>query len=414
MKNPKRNVIKQVFMYLTVLIVILQCYSLSAMLIDNKYTLILFLCVFSVLFLLEGSYHLKGNTILIGIGYFFSMLCLLVIGDFKYWGFLFSVFVAFLLFLFYLSNYDNVMQTLEAFTNVMVTICAISLFFFLFGSCLGWIQPSAFYSHDIVEWGVQDYKTYYHLYVEGQTIQAFGYSGIRNTAVFVEGPMLAYPLSFAIYYELFLREKGMRKSALIVMAITMITSFSTTGYLVLVIIVALALYEGMKPSRFKRYILPFFGIVIVAGVLYYILDDKFSKGTVSTSIRTDDIMGCVRCFLKNPIFGVGFENMEALVEFRNLQRATLGLSTGLGGIFAYGGILWGVWYTVPYLMAIKHYICNPDTRGKMGFVLLSGLLLAVTVVQSRLLCTMINAICWLFVLEFSKLDSKKIRIKMWK
>ena len=45
----------------------------------------------------------------------------------------------------------------------------------------------------------------YNLYFEGTLVTFFCYSGYRNTAIFVEGPMYSFLLSIAFYYEIILR-----------------------------------------------------------------------------------------------------------------------------------------------------------------------------------------------------------------
>ena len=124
-----------------------------------------------------------------------------------------------------------------------------------FGSILKIIQPTGFYPYTEIEWGRNDYFDYYHVYCEGQTVYALGYSGIRNIALFVEGPMLTYTLSFALYYELFFREQGARKLYLIVMVATIITSFSTTGLLIVIALLYLRFYRVLKNNKFFKYLL---------------------------------------------------------------------------------------------------------------------------------------------------------------
>lgn len=104
-------------------------------------------------------------------------------------------------------------------------------------------------------------------------------------------------------------------------------------------------------------------------------------------------------FFSNFFNGVGYQNMDAIESYRLFKRPNAGLSTGVGAILAYGGLLWGGWYIVPFIVAIANYIRKPETRKKMAFVIMAFMLLFVTVVQSRILCTIINAICWYFILE---------------
>lgn len=313
--------------------------------------------------------------------------------------FLCSVVLVFPLFILYWNNVENRYGFLEAYTNIMMIISALSLFFFVFSSLLGMIKPTGYYPHTQIGWGTNNYYDYFHLYCEGQEIFSMGYIGIRNIAIFLEGPMLAYTLSVALYYELFFRKEGFRKKVVVTMIITIITSFSTTGYIVVIILLYIKFHDAIRKYKYSRLLLlP----VLLIGAVYganYVIADKIASNIASTSIRIDDILTCLKCFAGNIVNGVGYQNIEALGEFRTVLRAHAGLSTGLGAILAFGGLLWGVWYLLPFGVAVKRYVTNPESRRYMGFILMAIFLLVVTVVHSRVLSTVVNAMCWLFIIK---------------
>ena len=126
----------------------------------------------------------------------------------------------------------------------------------------------------------------------------------------------------------------------------------------------------------------------------------------------------------DPINGIGYNNLKGINPFRLYKRTDAGLSTGLGGILAYGGLLWGLWYIVPVVIAVKKYISQPKYRNVLGFVFLYMALLVVTVVQSRILCTVCMTMSWIITMDSSiakeqlvevkerKAVGKKIRVKM--
>ena len=49
--------------------------------------------------------------------------------------------------------------------------------------------------------------------------------------------------------------------------------------------------------------------------------------------------------------------MDAIESYRLFKRSNAGLSTGVGAILAYGGLLWGSWYIVPFIVAIANGFC---------------------------------------------------------
>ena len=124
---------------------------------------------------------------------------------------------------------------------------------------------------------------------------ALGYSGVRNTALFVEGPMLTFVGCLALYYELFLRVKGIRKIVAASIIISIASSLSTTGLLLIAVMMYLRFYERIKNNKFlKFFCLP----AIIAVLVYfgaYVIQDKFVSNVYSASVRTDDILASLKC-----------------------------------------------------------------------------------------------------------------------
>ena len=89
--------------------------------------------------------------------------------------------------------------------------------------------------------------------------------------------------------------------------------------------------------------------------------------------------------------------MKVVNSYCEIYREIPGLSTGMGAVFAFGGILLGMWYLIPIVVALYKFVCYPEERNKMGLVILVGALFCVTIVQTRVLCTMMNAINWLII-----------------
>lgn len=134
--------------------------------------------------------------------YVLVLSTLFISGYFRNLEFIFSVILPFPLFIIYLQG-DNALEIGEIYTNIVFVIALLSLFFFLLGSVYGIIRYTGYYPYSIVGWGRNNYYDYYHLYCQGQEASAFGYAGVRNIGLFVEGPMLTYVVSIALYYELF-------------------------------------------------------------------------------------------------------------------------------------------------------------------------------------------------------------------
>ena len=393
----RRNLIS-LFTYTLALLIILNCYSLMCMVYPNQIFYILTAGNFTLLFMLRGRIKLrKSISALVGI-YSFCMLLLIIRGFLSY-EFIFSCVLPFVFAAFYFDRTDVVLDFWEKYTNIVAIICLLSLVFFVFASNLHLISPTAIYSSDEVGWGSNVYKDYFHLYCEGQEVYALGYSGVRNTSLFVEGPMLTFVGCLALYYELFLRVKGIRKIVAVSIILAIASSLSTTGLLLIAVMLYLRFYDRIKKNKFLKFICLPAVIIVLVYLSMYVIQDKFASNVYSASVRTDDILASLKCFVSDPINGIGYNNLEGIDPFRLYRRTNAGLSTGLGGILAYGGLLWGLWYIIPVILAVKKYISHPKYRNVLGFIFLYIALLTVTVVQSRILCTLCMTMSWIITVD---------------
>lgn len=215
---------------------------------------------------------------------------------------------------------------------------------------------------------------------------------------FVEAPMFNYVLCLALYYELFLNRANFRKLHTAILIVALITTFSTTGLISAIILLTIKYYSRMK--KWVQFILLPAILALCIIIVYIFVLDKVNNNFHSTSVRMDDIQSCTKCFLDNFWIGAGYENMSALRRYRILNVGDT-LSSGLSGILAFGGVLLGIWYVLPIFIAIIRFIKNIN-RSQMGWILFTSLLLVFTVVQTRVLCTMVNAISWIYIFEAKK------------
>ena len=292
---------------------------------------------------------------------------------------------------FVLLSTTDYKTVLKQFSDIIIVISLISLFFFVFATCLQVIKPTMRF---ISNWGgLRWVDNYYFVYSEMQSLTSFSYSGYRNTAIWVEGPMLAFPVCMALNYEVLLTEK-LNKFRIGILLITIITSFSTTGMILSIIIFGIKFFVENKIKKLFLWVIIPTVIVIMFWSINFLLADKMLKSITSYNIHFDDISATLKCFCDNPFFGIGYNNVRGLVAYHQVRRISAGLSTGLGGVLAYGGILWAVWYLVPFFISIRRFVKYKDLRDKSGFVIIFTILLALVIVQETALCMMFNAINW--------------------
>lgn len=238
-----------------------------------------------------------------------------------------------------------------AFKNVVVALAIISLIFFIGGTELGIIPPTRTATF---EWAyTRTCRSFYDIYYEAQRLKTGGSFIQRNTGIFVEAPMYSFVLSVALGIELFINNKS-KVSTCMILVVTIITSFSTTGYLAIILLVVLY-YAGKtlntKKMTTKKIIL-IIAVMVACIAAFSIVGDKSTtlSGEASTTVRIDHVFACFRAFLSNPIIGTGYANTEAVLKYANSRQ---GISVGLPYLLASGGLVLTLILLMPLLRKAK-------------------------------------------------------------
>lgn len=257
-------------------------------------------------------------------------------------------------FSFFLIQVEEINLIWNAFTNILTLYAPISLFYFLFGTCINLIPESG---RTAIIWGTWDtssVRIFHHLYYEAQFIKTDGAHLVaRNCGIFAEAPMYSFVLCIAVAAELFLSKK-VHWWKIIILSITIATTFSTTGYLFLIIAFLLYLSEIIfsdKNITIPKKILKKSMIVVVLLIIGILLHKVTTiSGAGSVNVRTDHLLACIKAWRESPIIGVGFKNKDAVMYYQNYKQ---GISIGLPYLFATGGILLSVLVIFPYFITIK-------------------------------------------------------------
>lgn len=242
---------------------------------------------------------------------------------------------------------EVVTRFLTRFVNVVLVLAGISLFFFIFGSTLHLIDPSGTVSY---QWEViRRANSYWSLYFETQTIDFLSYSGIRNDGVFCEAPMFNFVLCLALMTNVLLLKGSRLKSLLI--CVTILTTFSTTGYMAILIVGAYLLMVAKVNNRLiyalRTLLIPILVVgIVVACVL--VLGDKSDTG--SYGVRSDHLIGCTQLFFEKLPLGSGFGDDDL---FYSVFEFDQGLSIGTMYLLAQGGLFAVALYAVPTFYALS-------------------------------------------------------------
>ena len=273
-------------------------------------------------------------------------------------GSMFTVLVQFMAIIVYcLIVEESVDDTMQKYTNIVLVIAIVSLFFWVFGSLLRRIHSTGIL---YTTWTGNDelkrVSSYYGIYFETQADNFFGLGlsrFYRNSAIFTEGPMASFVFSLAFLYEMLMREKLNWKRCLL-FAGAVISTTSTTGVSALIIVVGLR-YVFTK-SRAKcglslKMILVPTAFVVALVMLSFLLEQKL--GTVSGSIRVDDFVAGYHAWMDAPLFGNGYGNDDSIKQYMSSFRSyNQGFSNSPMQVLVYGGIYLFLPYCISAFMGI--------------------------------------------------------------
>lgn len=256
----------------------------------------------------------------------------------------------------YLLNKTDEAQysILKKVTQIMTGIAVISLIMYFLGYALNLIKSTGVVS---VNWGEKhQIKSYFNVFFLAQKGRLFGGVTVqRNTGVFVEAPMYSLSLTIALAIELFLKREKINLKKVVILCITIVTTISSTGVIVMLIELVLKfLYNkknGQIKNLFKIVLLPVM-VGIVAIVASNLIETKST--TDSYTARTDDYVSTLKAFIAKPFSGHGFGNTEAIVQYMSSKRIdNVGRSNSLQVVISEGGLYLFSIYILGIIESIK-------------------------------------------------------------
>lgn len=258
----------------------------------------------------------------------------------------------------------NVKGLLNKFSDIVLVIALFSLFFWFFGSLLSIISSTMLIPNSWA--GERLIATYYGLYFETQGIVASsgGEEIIRNTGIFNEAPMYNMILCTSLAIEMFQEQK--RKMYIFIIAFTIITTISTTGYIFLFVLLSFKSfnYFGGKYKLQSTLIFPII-LLISSIIMSGIIDNKKETAEGSYNYRSIDIVKCIEVGIEHPITGVGIMYKAAYAESN-----FFGFSNSLFGVFAHGGFYFLLLYLFPFLV-VPLILLLKNKKSSIGGILLS-------------------------------------------
>lgn len=288
------------------------------------------------------------------------------------------LFTFFFLYNYFLIKNNGFLDFLNIFTDILIVIGCITVFFWLFGSVLDLLPGRTQMTYT---WANETHitYTYYLLYFENpiQNVKLLGISLPRNCGIFTEAPAYSGIILYGIGIELFARDKIQMKR-LIPLLITVLTIQSTKAFIILIMLFTLLYFQNVVKGRNHSYkilhSLIFIALIVIASfAILYIITDKAS--TSSYLARMNHLASGLKTWLQNPVFGAGFRNKEALMGNQDMDYGYGRASMGLTILLAYGGLYLFLFYVFAYFYAQRYpNVKNRRTDYKyFSFIILMNL-----------------------------------------
>ncbi len=305
--------------------------------------------------------------------------------------------LVFCIFANFLESPEEINRFLGRFVNIVIVIAAISLVFFLLGSCLHWIRPTGIIEF---QWDQQHRaNSYYGIYFEPQVIAFLGYKGFRNCAFFTEAPMFAFIVTMALALEVLLLQR--RTAPSLILGITIISTFSTTAYVSLFLIIAALYIRHRNDTRLlqhTKYVIMPLLLLMVIYLIILVFNDKTSTG--SYNVRSDHLQASFRAFTDYFPFGTGFGNSAAIRAYCEYDQ---GLSVGIPYYFAIGGIFAVLALLLPSLWCLYKAALARDVSLAACLIIFLFVFFVTNIVYNSMLQWL------LLVVVFIRLPAFKIR-----
>ena len=247
-----------------------------------------------------------------------------------------------------ISNIISQREFCDSFRKVMFAICVASL--------IGFVIMYFFKGISIVFPALVNSNGRIGRYAILTILSDFASSSSglqRVQGVFWEPGAFQSMIVFAVIFEIY-KTKTLTWKRMIIYTLTMVLTFSTTGYICLMLLIALAVNKEYRSFKIIRSIL----IIGAIAFLYFSLQDtsiaflqytmfgkirmifNYQEGVSSyASSRVDSIILPLRHFINNPILGIGENGYKELYRIAGHSMFTC---TPINYFVRYGLILGGV------------------------------------------------------------------------
>ena len=190
----------------------------------------------------------------------------------------------------------------------------------------------------------------------------------RNGGIYWEPGMYQVYLTFALLFYLYNDKYSNRFFIIGYLIISIISTFSITGYLVIVIILALYTLKNNKGYFIKILMVCAF-VVCLIFVFPYLTDSLTTKATTgSYDTRSNDLFFAFSLFLKSPIFGTGLGSNTYAQAYMSSFGEARQSSNGMTNLLINFGLV-GFCFVVRYIAFFVKF-CKKNISPKLSMPLI--------------------------------------------
>ncbi len=295
-----------------------------------------------------------------------------------------------MLFLIYSIDSKAINNFFVKLLKILLVVSVVSLVLYLFIDVLGLFK----YTGKIyIDWGTKKYvDSFLGIYFKTQYTTFKGLIIPRNTSIFTEAPMYSLALIISLAFYEFIYKKKRSPIVRSILILSVLTTFSTTGYIAIIIIYVSKLLTKFLKGKNKTIKISFIAVLVVSVLISGVLLVNKLK-TNSGSIRVDDYKACYKTWVNsNILYGAGYNNMDAVVaNMSDFRSNNQGLSNSIMYVLAEGGILLFIVYLIPFVYSIYRSIVKKDYN-VMYFSIIIGYLFITTMFCHVIIMTNILAI----------------------
>ena len=360
---------KNIIEYVTILLWVLLNGSALELIFGNIYiplVFVVFVCIFLVL---NKKIKIRKHNVLVFVSFFAIYIINFLIyhtqcrGPMQYVVVLFMFSCSFLF-----SEIMTKNNFIKKFVNVMAIIAISSIVMHI----IAFFIP-------IYEYAIRKPNTL-HMLVGLHNY--WGFSQGRNSGPFWEPGAFQIFLNLALYFDIYMlkdtKKSNWLKIRKVFLIVGIISTVSTTGYIILLIIIIPSLFKILKKFKYisTKIVILVICFIISSGVMVLTYNSdavqkKFFEKNMSREIRYNDLEGSIELLSEIPLYGTGVNT-----HLRDSFYLSKGISPNSNSV---GVLASTINYGIPYIIIYIYLIIKNILRDKkrINIILIAMLILIV-------------------------------------